>query len=71
MMEEAAHREEHGELRVTMTRILLQLLPSHGPAFLFLSGNFFFEREISFMHTRTRVEMSPRVVQTWEMRFFF
>lgn len=64
MMEEAAHREEHGERRVTMTRILLQLLPSHGPAFLFLSGNFFFAgpgREISFMYTRTRVEMSPCV----------
>lgn len=41
MMEEAAPREERGERRVTMTRILLQLLPSHRPAFLFLFGNFF------------------------------
>lgn len=39
LMEDAAPREEHGERRVTMTRILLQLLPSRSPAFLFLSGN--------------------------------
>lgn len=77
LMEDAAPREEHGGRRVTMTRILLQLLPSRSPAFLFLSGNFFFSqgpgREIGFMYTRTRVEMSPFVAQKnlREIRFFF